>query len=95
MNTTTERISNICRYNQNLINVIERKLCIYKRSYLAFVRYGIKNYKEDMSRMYAGLEAIKDVLGTMNIELIINYNNYTATFHDLNNDFEIEIQATT
>lgn len=93
MDTTIERISNSVWYNNNLIDLIEKKLTIYRTSFLVNKRHPSQGYKEDITRMYNGLEAIKDTLATMNIDLQIEYNNYKAIFHDLTNDFTIEIES--
>jgi len=79
----------LAHYNENLINLIERKLTLYKDNTIAKVA----GKKEVKTRMFNQIEAIKDTLATMNIELRINYQDFTAIFHDLTNNSTQEIKA--
>lgn len=79
-----ESINNITRYDENMINLVKDKLSIYNRA-------RFKGYKDDVKNTYQRLEAIKEVLATINIDLEVDYSFGIAIFHDLNNDFKIEV----
>lgn len=89
-----ERFSNACKYNNRLPEVIERKLTVYKNSALVYQRHKKAGYKDDMSRMYNELQGIKDILSTMDMHLYIDYQAFTATIHDVNNDVKMNIIVT-